>query len=614
MGQSSSRFLVSDPSSIGTPYTPNGSNLVTHIEKESWRTYDYVIVGGGTAGCVLASRLSEDPSTTVLLIEAGHSHEYSLFTRIPLAFANLFKTAVDWNYQTTPQKAFNGRSIYWPRGKMLGGTSSLNAMIYHRGDPADFDAWEMQGATGWGYESIKRYFIKSQNYISVASHVSDTSNHGTHGPWTHTHVPTAPICSEILQAAAGLGVSLPEDFNTSNGTMGAGPFVAAVDEKHERSSAATAYLSHEVLQRPNLTVAITVTTEKILFTKTTSTAEPRAAGVQISAHRGGPQFVVGISKEIILCAGVVGSPQILQLSGVGPTLHLKQLNIPTLHDLPAVGNNLRDHVSAGAIVFRAHRGWTWDHLTQNPFYTVIALLRWLVFGTGPMSSLSFQLGMFIRSDDARLPLGAPLPTIDLTSGPLAPDIEYMFVPLTVIDYGLGYPPSGTYGITVGPLLLKPSSSGTVRLRTSDPYDHPLIDGNYLADESDLNILTKSVRFLLHLARTPPLSKALDLRRWTQKDSIFWLGDADPDEITDDEIKDFIKNSGQSALHPTSSVRMGNDPKTSAVDPKLRVHGIQALRVVDASVFPDQVSGHPCAIVIAMAEKAADLIRLDETDL
>ncbi|KAI0354311.1 GMC oxidoreductase [Trametes cingulata] len=620
MGHASSKVFLNRPSVFATPYAPAGSSLVDGDVVAKWRSYDYVVVGGGTAGCVLASRLSEDPNVTVLLIEAGSSHEQSLFSRIPLGFPRLFQTVYDWKYETTPQKAFAGRAVYWPRGKILGGTSSTNGMIYHRCDPADFDAWERQGAKGWGYELLRKYFCKAERYVPPASHVVDPVNHGSDGPWIHTHVPTAPICSKIIQAAENLGVPFTHDFNTPADTIGAGPFVAAVDEKHARSSSATAYLNPEVLARPNLTVAVTVMTERVLFVEAPD-GRRKAVGVQISSTREGPHFAVGAKREVILCAGVIGSPHILQLSGVGPADHLKSLAIPLVHDLPAVGNYLRDHVSAGAIIFRARPGWTWDYLTQNPLSATAAIVRWLVSGTGPMSSLCFQMGMFIRSDDERLPFGPPLPTKDLSSGPRAPDLEYMFVPLAVINHGLSYPPAGTKGITVGSLLLKPASWGTVRLRSSDPYDHPLIDANYLADESDLNILIKSVRFILHLARTPPLSEVLDLHPSSDKESIFWPGDADPEKLTDDEIKEFIKKAGQSALHPvslpsdshqTSSVRMGTDPTTSAVDTELRVHGLDGLRVVDASVFPDQVSGHPCALVIAMAERAADLIRFRQS--
>ncbi|KAL7278688.1 hypothetical protein ACG7TL_007690 [Trametes sanguinea] len=535
MGHSASKFLVNKLASFATPYTPEASNLVSDDEPAKWRSYDYVIVGGGTAGCVLASRLSEDPKTTVLLVEAGKSHEESFFSRIPLGFPRLFRTGFDWKYETTPQKEFGGRSIYWPRGKLLGGTSSINAMIYHRCDPSDFDAWEAQGATGWGYESLKKYFLKAEKHIPRQPHATDPASHSTDGVLSHSYVPVAPICETILEAAKTLGIPVSDDLNTSEGTMGAGPFTAAIDEKHERE-------------------------------------------------------------------------QLLQLSGIGDSKHLSELKIPTVRELPAVGRNVLDHVSAGALVFRARAGRTWDYLTQNPFRAAGALLQWLMFGTGPMASLATQVGIFVRTDNERLPFGTPLPVQDRSSGPRAPDLEFVMVPFAVINHGLGYPPWGTYGITTGSMVLKPASSGTVLIRSADPYEYPIIDANYLADENDLNLLVKSVRFLLHFARTPPLSDALEFRASTKKGDMFWPGDADPDKVTDEDIKEFIRDYGQSSWHPTSSVRMGADPKTSAVDPQLRVHGVEALRVVDASAFPDQVSGHPCAVVVAVAERAADLIR------
>ncbi|KAJ8482012.1 hypothetical protein ONZ51_g5638 [Trametes cubensis] len=557
MGHTSSKLLACQPSSFATPYTPSAGGFVADKEQETWRSYNYVVVGGGTAGCVLASRLSEDPRNTVLLVEAGASHEKSFFSRIPMAFLRLFRSPFDWNYSTTPQAALG-----------------------------DFDSWEQQGATGWGYASLRKYFIKAEKCIPSPSQPVDPAEHGSDGPLINTHVPIAPVCSKFIEAAEALGVPITNDLNTSKGTLGAAPFVATVDEKHERSSTATAYLSDDVLKRPNLTVAVSVMTEKILFARTSDAAD----------------------KEVILCAGVVGSPQILQLSGIGDSTHLAEQGIPLVRDLPAVGRNMLDHVSSGALMFRARAGWTWDYLTQSPLRAAAALAKWIFSGTGPMSSLAFQVGLFVRTDDERLPFGPPLAIQDRTSGPRAPDLEFVLVPFAVVDQGLGYPPRGTYGITAGSILLKPVSSGTIMIKSSDPYDHPVIDANYLADESDMNVLVKSTRFLLHLARTPPLSDVLDLRPSTTKGDMFWPGDADPDKITDEEVREFVRDYGQSTWHPTSSVRMGNDSKTSAVDPNLRVHSVEALRVVDASVFPDQVSGHPCAVVVAMAERAADLIQ------
>ncbi|CDO68788.1 GMC oxidoreductase [Trametes cinnabarina] len=508
----------------------------------------------------------------------------------------------------------------------------MNAMIYHRCDPSDFDAWERQGAVGWGYESLRKYFLKAEKYIPRQPHSADPKNHGTNGMVAHSHVPIAPICETILQATENLGIPVTDDFNTCEGTIGAGPFAAAVDEKHERSSTATAYLTSDVLRRPNLTVAVTVMTERILFAQTPEGA-PRAVGIQVSSRRSGPRFAVGASKEVIVCAGAIGSPQLLQLSGIGDSEHLSKLNIPLVREVPAVGRNLLDHVSAGALIFRARAGRTWDYLVQNPFRAAGALLKWLMFGTGPMASLATQVGIFVRTDDERLPFGAPLSVVDRSSGPRAPDLEMVMVPFAVINHGLGYPPWGTYGITTGSIVLKPASSGTVLIMSADPYEHPVIDANYLADENDVKMLVKAVRFLLALARTPPLSDALEFRESTKKGDMFWPGDADPDKVrmrrsraitkslngplptihpqlTDEDIKEFIRDYGQSSWHPTSSVRMGADPKTSAVDPQLRVHRVKALRVIDSSVFPDQVSGHPCAVVVAMAEKAADMIRQD----
>ncbi|KAI0327374.1 GMC oxidoreductase [Cubamyces sp. BRFM 1775] len=604
MGHTSSRSLVYQPSSFATPYTPSVEDFVAD-DQATWRAYDYVIVGGGTAGCVLASRLSEDARHTVLLVEAGDSHEKSFFSRIPLAFVRQFRSPFDWNYATTPQAAFGGRSIYWPRGKILGGSSSINAMVYHRCDPSDFDSWERQGATGWGYASLKKYFIKAEKYIPIPSQRVDPYEHGSNGPLSNSHVPIAPICSNFLEAAETLGIPLTNDLNTSRGTLGVAPFTATVDEKHET----TAYLSADVLKRPNLTVAVCMMTEKVLFAKG-SNGTPRAVGIQLSSSHSGPRFAVAANKEVILCAGSIGSPHILQLSGVGCAKHLAEQGIPLVRDLPAVGRNMKDHVTSGPLLFRARAGWTWDYLTQSPWRAAAALAKWFLSGTGPMSSVPFQVGIFVRADDDRLPFGPPLPVQDRSSGPQAPDLEFVVVPFAGTNQGLGLPPRGTYGISTGSVVLKPASSGTIMIKSKDPYDHPVIDANYLADESDMNMLIKSIRFLLRLARTPPLLDVLDIRTSTTKGDLFWPGDADPDKITDDEIKEFIRDSGHSSWHPVSSVRMGNDPKTSAVDVNLRVHGVDALRVMDASVFPDQISGHPCAVIVAMAEKAADMIQGD----
>ncbi|TFK92473.1 GMC oxidoreductase [Polyporus arcularius HHB13444] len=593
MGHSASK-LHTDPSAYATPFVPELTSIVSDDMKSKWRSYDYVIVGGGTAGCVLASRLSEDRNSTVLLLEAGESNEGKLFSRIPLAFERMLGSAHDWRYRTTPQEELHERTVEYPRGKLLGGTSSINAMIYQQCDPEDFDAWERQGASGWGSSTMEKYFQKMRK----------------DGPKIATDLDLAPISKAFIEAAEQLGIPRKKDFNTSAGAVGAGAFHGAVDEQHDRSSTATSYLRPEVRQRPNLTIGVSVYTERVLFTSGAG-GSLRAVGVQVSTSKDGPKFAVGATREVIMCGGVFGSPQMLLLSGVGPSNHLQELRIPVVRDLPAVGRGLLDHFCPGTIVFRARAGWTWDDITQSQAHAGWALLRWLLFGTGPMSALCGQAAVFTRSDDKSLPYGPELPVKDMFSGPKAPDIEYLVFPMGIIDYGHGFPPRGNHGLSVGAILLKPSSTGTVKLRTSSVYDAPLIDANFLADKSDLNALTKAVRLLLHLVRTPPLSEALDLRNYATKpenEDYYWIGDADPDKVSDEDIEAFIRKYGQSATHPTSSARMGTDPETSVVNPQLCVHGIQGLRVVDASVFPDQLSGHPCVPVIAVAERAADLIK------
>ncbi|KZS99912.1 GMC oxidoreductase [Laetiporus sulphureus 93-53] len=587
--------------------------------KPDWKSYDYVVVGGGTAGCVVASRLSEDPSVTVLLVEAGNSHENVFLSKLPLGFAQLFKGSYDWQYETTYDYLLSQQAhffIYWPRGKILGGTSATNALIYHECAPQDFDAWVKQGAVGWSYEVMKRCFQKAETYIFDQQSPIGPSDHGLSGPWKHRGVPAAPICWKVIAACENMGIRRLTDMNTAEGTLGAGPFTACMDEKHRRSSTATAYLTAHVLDRPNLTVAVGITTEKIHFT-TTSDGGHKASGIQIASQRGATQYRVGARKEVILCAGAIGSPQLLMVSGIGSAAHLRDMGIPLVRDLPAVGQNLLDHFSAGAMVFKAKPGTTSDFLLK-PFYGLIALLQWLIYGTGGMAALANQVGVFIRADDERLPFDAAgqqaPPTSDLSSEPDAPDIEFVVAPFAVLENGFKKPPFGTYGITVGAVLLKPQSSGTVILRSDSIWDYPSINANYLSAETDMNIMLKAVRFFMRLARTEPLASDLNLGRPAEMIPFdeFWVSNADTDTVSDDDLKAWIRKYGQSAWHPvcrndTSSAKMGSSPVDSVVDSRLRVHGINGLRVVDTSVFLDQVSGHPCAVVVAVAERAAELI-------
>ncbi|KAK0460401.1 GMC oxidoreductase [Desarmillaria tabescens] len=579
-------------------------------EYEQWKSYDYVVVGGGTAGCVLASRLSEDPSTTVCLIEAGKTHESDFLTSIPLAFSKLFKTGVDWDYETVPQEALGSRRIYWPRGKILGGTSAINCLIYHRCAPEDFDEWQRLGAEGWSYKDLLPYFRKAETFNPDRRRPDvKISDHGVTGPWQTgpQHFPPAPIHEVLVETCKALNIPFISDTSSESGTLGSTEFVSCTDKNGKRSSSATAYLPPSVLARPNLTVATHTMVEKVLL-DTSATTTPRAIGLELSSVPGGPYFRVRATREVVLCAGAVGTPQILMLSGVGPRDSLEKLDIPVIKDHPAVGQHLLDHPSCGTVLFRtkASNNLTWDYV-GSPLVGAWALIRWLFTGKGPMSGVSFPGGAFVRSDDPSL-RNTGSPVRDNTSGPNAPDIEIIWMPLLVLEGGTKRPPKGVTGVSMGAMVMRPLSEGSISLKTASIWNKPLIDPKYLSNENDMNVLLRGVRLILRMARSEPFCSNID---WSKSDgSMPWLypGNADPDEISDEVLRAWISENGMGTWHPVSSARMGKDIASSVVDANLKVHGIDGLRVVDASVFPNQVSGHPCAVVIAVAEKAADIIK------
>lgn len=513
--------------------------------------YDYVIVGAGSAGCVLAARLSEDPSIRVAVVEAGPPDALDNI-HVPAALGSLFRSQVDWDYATVPEDGCDHRRIYLPRGKTLGGSSSLNAMIYIRGHRADYDGWEAMGHTGWAYEDLLPYFKRSEDNERGASEL-----HGAGGPLTVSENRSRnPMMSAFLAAAEEAGLPVNDDFNGRE-QDGFG-YYQVTQRQGRRCSAAVAYL-HPALERGNLSVESRMQAHRVLF------EGGRAVGVV--AERGGDWHELRAEREVILCAGTYNSPQLLMLSGVGPAMMLELLTLPVVVDLPEVGANLQDHPAVAP-------AWT----TSEPVSLMTALTPenqalFLEEGRGPLTSNVGEAGGFVRTDEA-------LP---------APDIQYHAAPVLFVDDGLE--PPAEHGMIIAPTLVAPSSRGSVRLASPDPTAKPIVQHNYYAELGDMAAMVAGVRTAIGIAAQPAL------RRYAERP--FQLPASDGDE----DVRGFIRRHTQTLYHPTSTCAMG-----AVVDDELRVHGVEALRVVDASVMPSVPRGNTNAPTIAIAEKASDLIR------
>jgi len=518
---------------------------------------DYVIVGAGSAGCVLAARLSEDPAVSVLLLEAGGVDDADEI-RIPLAFSTLFKSRWDWNYHTTPQRQLNGREAYWPRMKALGGCSSLNAMIYIRGNPVDYDAWrDVHGAVGWAYADVLPYFIRSEGNSRLAG-----SFHGRGGPLLvedcrHEH----ELTRAWIDAAVAWGMAGIDDFNGSD-QQGVGRYQLTC-RRGRRWSVADAFL-RPALSRPNLTVRTGAHATGIVLQGSRAVAvRYRQAGDTRTARAG---------REVLLAAGAVNSPQLLMLSGIGLADHLRDNGIQVIADLP-VGQNLQDHPAVPLL-------WDTRGTTDlSDYFTPARMAQWKLFGRGPLTSNVAEGGGFFASRE----------------GLAGPDIQVHMAPGGFIDNGLREPTTRRY--TAAATLVSVGSRGTIRLASADPLWRPKIDACYLDDPADLAALLAGCRVLLEIGDQPSIG------RFRRGSALPAAGSAS----TDVELIGHIRAHAQTLYHPVGTCAMGTGD-TAVVDPALRVLGIDGLRVVDASVMPTIPRGNTNAPTVMIAEKAADLIR------
>ena len=539
------------------------TNKHMHVRNVS-QSFDYIIIGAGSAGCVLASRLSAKPDNQVLLLEAGPK-DNSLKIRMPAALTyNLADDRYNWYYHTEPEKQMNNRVMYWPRGRVWGGSSSLNAMVYTRGHAFDYDRWESEGATGWSYADCLPYFKKSQTHELGAG-----DYRGGEGPLRVSRgITNNPLHQAFLEAGQQAGYTYTDDMNGYQ-QEGVGPMDMTI-HKGRRWSTALGYL-YPSLNRRNLKSKTNVLVSKILFEKN------RAIGVEFVEN--GQIQKLFATKEIILSGGAINSPQLLQLSGIGNADDLKAFDIPIIQHLPGVGENLQDHLEI-AVQQNCTQPVTLYNATWKFPHNMIKIgLQWFLTKTGDGATTHMETGGFLRS----------------RAGVEHPDLQIHFNPSAYIDHGRVAPTCHAFQMHIGPLRSK--SKGYVKLKSKDPREHPKIVANYLTAEDDMTEMIDSIT----LAREIFAQKAFDPFRGPELKP-------GKEVQTRPQMEEFVRNLADTEYHPSCTCKMGqpSDPMT-VVDPELKVIGLEGLRVVDASAMPSIVSGNLNGPTIMLAEKAADII-------
>lgn len=524
--------------------------------------FDFVVVGAGSAGCAMAARLSEDAGTRVALLEAGGSDK-AVLINMPAGIGQLISpdtpSAFNWGYWTTPQKHMDGRRLWWPRGRALGGSSSINGMVYIRGHASDYDRWAQIGCTGWSYADVLPWFRSSED-----SARGEDQFHGVGGPLrTQKRMMPHVLNSVFLKACGEAGIPATDDFNGAQ-QEGAGVYDSTT-HGGQRWSAARAYLTDAVRRRPNLTVITEAQARRVLF------EGRRAVGVEIS-RKGAVETVR--ARRVVLCGGAVNSPQLLMLSGVGPGEHLQAMGIPVVADRKDVGGNMQDHLDV-MVQWKCSQPVTMNSNARflNKMRTG---LTWLLRKDGQGSYIPTATGAFVSTRE----------------GLAAPDIQLHFLPVKAAAHGAGGI-GAEHGYSVHVCQLRPESRGTIRLESPDPMAHPAIDPNYLSAPEDMDVLSKGIEIARGIGRQPAFA--------AYNAGETWPGDGCPD------LPAAIRQWGETIYHPVGTCRMGPDAD-AVVDPALRVKGVEGLMVVDASIMPFLVSGNTNAPTIMIAEKTAHAVR------
>jgi len=513
--------------------------------------YDYIVIGAGSAGCALASRLTERSDVSVLLIEAGPP-DRKREIHIPAAFSKLFQSDVDWNFSTEPQEHLNGRRLYWPRGKMLGGSSSMNAMIYMRGARADYDAWRDAGNAGWGFDDVLPLFKAAENQERGAS-----ADHGAGGPVNVADLRTVnPLTEVFLNACEAAGIAKNADFNGA-AQAGAG-FYQVTQKNGARVSAADAYLK-PALRRGNLTVWTQVQVARVMI------EEGRAVGVEFFQKKSADRQQVRAAREVILSAGAIGSPQLLLLSGIGPRAELEALGIPVVAGVEGVGRNLQDHLNIGQSYHST------QEISLKDAESLPNLLKYIFKKTGPLTSNVAEAGAFLKSR-------AELEECDL---------QLHFAPVHFVEHGLKNPPG--HGFSLGAVLLTPKSTGRIYLRSADPREAPAIDPAYLSNEEDVAPLREGLKMVWKLLESKPFDGYRGKAVFEKQDTA-----------------SYVRAHAETLYHPVGTAKMGSDA-ASVVGAELRVYGVAGLRVVDTSVMPRIVRGNTNALAMMIGEKGARII-------